>query len=44
MRGNSQACTKTHPARIKSKINKSFIFFSLFLMRKGGKPASPFTD
>jgi hypothetical protein len=44
MRGNSQVCTKTHTARIKSKINKSFIFAFLFLMREGGKPAFPFGD
>jgi hypothetical protein len=43
MRGNSHACTKIQPAKIKSKINKSFIFAILFLMRERDKPASPFT-
>jgi hypothetical protein len=43
IRGNSQACTKTQTARTKSKINVSFIFSFLFLLRGDGKTASPFT-
>jgi hypothetical protein len=43
-RGNSQVCTKIHPPMIKSKINNSFIFIFLFLVRESGNPASPFTD
>jgi CsoR family transcriptional regulator, copper-sensing transcriptional repressor len=39
MRGNSHACAKIHKATIKSKINKSFIFIFLFLMRDAGIPA-----
>lgn len=46
MRGNNQACTNTHTARINSKINKSFIFTFLLLIcgeAKRCNPVSPLT-
>jgi len=42
-RGKSHACTKTHTARIKNKINKSFIIFLPFsIAGEAAQPASPF--